>query len=273
MKKLFLFLIGVSIVIASCTKTSEKEDEQPDPTGPDPQPVQKALVLEQTGTWCGACPGAAAILHSLGGQYGKQIIPIAVHGGNNADPMEIDCFNSFRSDRMNSSFPSFFVPHERISSSESIVKNDIDVQLAWTPVKAGVDFIATKEGNIMNVELKVRFFQGAAETYYLSVYLLENGIDGGPGTGAYEQTSGGAGYTHEHVLRACASGANFWGDILNPSGAVAAGAEFDKTFNLTLDPSWNAANVYVVAVVWQMNQSGTPVAYLYVNGKDNRQVH
>jgi hypothetical protein len=267
MKKLLVLLLGLSIAFASCNKKKDKDDDTP--TGPDPQPIQYALVLEQTGTWCGACPGAAAILHSLDGQYGAQIIPIAVHGSN-GDPMETDCYSSFRSDRTHSSFPSFFVPHARISASQTTVSDSIDWQLSWSPVVAGVDFIATQEGNAINVELKVRFFQGSGETFYLSVYLLEDGIDGGPNAGAYAQTSGGTDYTHEHVLRLSSSGVNFWGDILNTSGAVSAGQEFDKTYSLNIDPTWNAANVYVAAVIWKMNNSGNPVSYMYVNGKDNR---
>ena len=98
---------------------------------------------------------------------------------------------------------------------------------------------------------------------------MENDIDGGPDAGAYTQTSGGAGYKHQHVLRRSSTDANFWGELLNTS-AVTADKEISKTYDLYIDPSWNADNIYVAAVIWRQNISGNPVNFMYVNGKDNR---
>ncbi len=263
MKKILYLLLGIAITFSAC-----KKDDDDDDKGPDPQKKQYALVLELTGTWCGACPGAATTLHNLDGIYGSDMVPIAVHGSN-GDPMEISCYSSFRSDRSSSSFPSFFVPHERIGNNQSTVAADIDAQLAWSPVVAGVDFITTKTGTELKVEAKVRFFEASDETFLLSIFLLENGIDGGPDAGAYKQTSGGTGYTHEYVLRDCASGSIFWGESLNTS-SVTPNQEFEKEHTFTINPEWNSDNVYVACVIWQVNTSGTPVQYLYVNAKDNR---
>lgn len=253
MKKLIILLVLPMLMLTlSCDKDKDK------PTGPEALQVQRGAIFKQTGTWCGACPSAAATFTTLFGQYGDDFIGIANHGAN-GDPMENSpVFSSFRSDRNSSGFPGLFIDG-LITQSEA--SNEIASWLSKT-CTAGVDFINELSGDTMLVDAQVKFFESLTGQYYLSVFVLENGIDGGPDAGAYAQTSGSAGYTHDHVMRTVQTMTDFYGEYItmDPTAEVV----IDKSYKINLDPSWVKENLYVAAVVWRYDPSGSP-RFQYVN--------
>jgi len=128
-------------------------------------------MLEQTGTWCGACPSAATILHELGSKYGNRIVSLAMHG-DNGDPMEISAFNSFRYDRNSSSFPSFFIPEERVTTSQSSCESAINTAKSKT-VKAAIAIESKIADGKITVRTKTKFFSALTGNYYLAIYVTE----------------------------------------------------------------------------------------------------
>ncbi len=254
MKKLSIILLSFLLVFAACKKDDEEEE------GLVPAEQINVVVLEQTGTWCGACPSAANILHQLDAKYGNRIIGLAIHGAN-GDPMEIDAFGSFRQDRNSSSFPSFFITEDRINTSMAACEAAIDAKKAET-VKAAIAIKSTIEGGVITVETLTKYYGALTGDYYLSVYVTEDGIDGGSNSGSYAQTSGGSDYKHEHVLRATSVNGNFWGEKIstNPS----ADSEVSKTISISVDSGWNTSKIHVSAVLWKYDPSGSNT-YVFVN--------
>ena len=104
MKGYFCLLIVLGI--ASCSKNDRLEDSW------IPEQKKQVVIMQQTGTWCGACPGGATVLRNLVNEFESEVVPIAIHGGYD-DPMRISCFSNFRSDRSYSGFPSFFIKMPR----------------------------------------------------------------------------------------------------------------------------------------------------------------
>ena len=255
MKKLTLILLAFVLIASAC-----KKDEDEDEAKLVPVKQINVVVLEQTGTWCGACPSAATVLHGLGEKYGKRIIGLAIHGAN-GDPMEISAFGSFRQDRNSSSFPSFFITEDRINTSKTACEAAIDAKKA-EPVKAAIAISSTIENGKISVQTLTKFYSALSGDYYLSVYVTENGIDGGPSSGAYKQTSGGADYKHEHVLRATSVDGNFWGEKIVTSPG--ADSEVEKSFTIPVGAGWNTSKLHVSAVLWKMETSGNN-SYVFVN--------
>lgn len=234
--------------------------------GPEALQKQRAGIFKQTGTWCGACPGAATTFNNLYSQFGDDFIGIANHGAN-GDPMENPpVFSSFRSDRNSSGFPGLFID-ALISQSEAA--NEITGWLAKT-CEAGVDLLHELSGDTMKVDVQVKFFNNMSGQYYLSVFVLENGIDGGPDAGAYAQTSGGSGYTHDHVMRTVQTMTDFYGEYITQDPI--AEDVIDKTYNIPLDASWVKENLYVAAVIWRFDPNGTP-RFNYVNAIQKGNTH
>ena len=230
MKKITLCLLALIFLFISCGKNDQLEPIE------DWTPSQsiQVVVLEQTGTWCGACPNGASVLRSLDEEYGDQIVPIAIHGSNN-DPMQISCYSNFRSDRSNSKFPSFFITENRISTSLSTAKTKVNNKLSGD-VNAAIAIKKTINANDIIIETKTKFFNAMEGDYYLSVYITEDDIDGGTGSGAYKQSNGGSNYKHDHVLRASATDNNFWGELI--ASEPIANNSIEKTYTIAKETNW-----------------------------------
>ena len=133
-------------------------------------------------------------------------------------------------------------------------------QLKNRTAVAAVTFANEKVGDKMNVNTMVKFFSGTSGDYYLSVYLLESGMDGSASAGNYAQNgTSDPIYKHDFVLRTAATPNNAYGEKI-ATGTISAGTVVKKSYSITIDPSWNQ-NVYVAAVLWKLN--GT--MYEYVN--------
>lgn len=108
----------------------------------------------------------------------------------------------------------------------------------------------------MNVTAKVQFFgaQAAGKDYRLAVYVVEDNI-----ISSQQVTGSGlvSGYHHRNLLRAT-NGTDYKGEKINTSAAVTADQQFDKSYAITLNSSWNTANLKLIAVIWDVPASGKP---------------
>lgn len=273
MKKLFLLLLPIAF-FASCNDDSTVEVEGcTDPNGLNynayatvddgscitPLQKQGAFALNYTATWCGPCGDwGAPKIHDME-ESGSPVVAITAHASG--DPMFISTlYNSFSSVRpTGGGIPSFWA-----GDTDDGGPGDITSQLSQTP-PAGIEFLSARVGNEMNVKVKVVFFENVTGEYYLSVYVLEDGIDGSASSGQYAQNgvANPDNYKHDFVLRAVATPDNAYGEML-ASGSIAAGTGFDKTYAIPVDGTWN--DVYAAVCIWK--KDGT--FYSFVNSLKKR---
>jgi len=257
MKKLTFILLAFILVATACKK--DDEENQDGTSNLSPTAKQKGFAINYTATWCGHCGNwGAPLIHD----YAKDApngVTICAHAGG--DPMNNPLYNSFRADRTTGGgIPSFWVGDQKTTD-----KNAMKTLLASGDAVAGVDYSYSKEGGVMTVKVKVKFFASGSGDFYLSVLVLEDGIDGSSSAGQYKQSGTSTSYPnddykHDFVLRASSVSGNAYGELIasNP----AKDKEFTKEYKISIDNSWK--NVYPVAIIWK-KESGNAPEYKFVN--------
>lgn len=261
MKKLSLLLLAFVLVLGACKKEEETDAEALNPTA-----TQKGFAIEYTSTTCSICGSKGGPLIHKYAEDAPNSVVLALHVNGSSDPMANNQLSyGFSDDRPSGGgIPSFWVGDEKTST------NDQDAMLnliATGNAIAGVDIKYTKEGDNMKVETLTKFFGAGTGDYYLSVYILENGIDGSS-TAPTGYVQPGASYSypnddykHDFVIRAASVGNNVMGEkiVTDPT----ADQEISKSYTIALDPSWEKT-LYAVAVIWKYDMNGT-IKYSYVN--------
>ena len=258
MKKLTFILMAFVLIVSAC----KKDDETEEPEALNPTAAQKGFTIEYTSTTCPTCGGTGGpLLHKYADDAPEGAI-IALHVNGNHDPM---CNNSLSygfSDRPSGGgIPSFWVGDTKTSD-----ENAMKTLLASGDAVVGVDLKFNVADGKMTVETLTKFFSSATGDYYLSVYIIENGVDGSsnapegyvqPGT-TYSYPNDD--YKHDFIMRACTAG-NVYGELLvnNPE----KDKEFSKTYTITVDADWKR-NLQAIAVIWKLDNNATP-SHVYVN--------
>ena len=135
--------------------------------------------------------------------------------------------------------------------TRTAIKNLVDSTYNDPPL-ASCSFTETQAGSVLTVHATTEFFRDTTGEYYLSVILIENDVvapQNGIGNEAH----------HMDVLRASMSPSVF--GVTLASGAIRAHSVIDKTFSITLDPSWKKEDLSVACLIWKKEGS----AYSYVN--------
>ena len=108
---------------------------------------------------------------------------------------------------------------------------------------------------------------GVTDDFYLSVFLLEDGIDGSFSSGLYRQAGTlmsypNDDYTHDFVLRLSATGSEAYGEkiVEHPE----KGQVILREYSFPIKP-YKKQNVYPVAVLWKYDPSGSKPYYKYIN--------
>lgn len=264
MKKLAVLLFAFALIASGCSKD---EEEEPDPVQAlNPTAAQKGFCIEYTSTTCSICGSKGGpLLHKYSEDAPNSVV-IALHVNGNSDPMANNQLSyGFSNDRPSGGgIPSFWVGDLKTSYSDQDAMNTL---VASGNAIAGVDLKYNVEGGNMKVETLTKFFGTGTGDYNLSVYVLEDGIDGSstapagyvqPGTSSSYPNDD---YKHNFVIRAASMNNSVMGEkiITNP----ASGKEISNTYSIPLDPSWSS-NVYAVAVIWKYDPNGT-LEYSYVN--------
>ena len=263
MKKIALVLMAFVLIASACKKD---EEEEVDPNALNPTAAQKGFAIEYTSTTCSICGSKGGPLIKKYSVDAPHSVVIALHVNGNSDPMANNQLSyGFRNDRPSGGgIPSFWVGDTKTSTNNQEAMNDL---VKSGSAIAGVDIKFTKEGNNMKVETLTKFFDAGTGDYYLSVYVLEDGIDGSS-TAPAGYVQPGASYSypnddykHNFVIRAASAGNNVMGELIasNP----AKDKEIAKNYTITLDPSWEKT-LYAVAVIWKYDANGT-IQYSYVN--------
>ena len=251
------------LVISSCEKISEAE------LIPDNQ--QRAFMGEVTSTTCGVCGGIGSENFNLikKNNSGK-IIALAFHCNYPLDSMQSPLFNSYENSRpTGGGIPSFHIGDK--STPPNGMQAYVDSILMKSP-EAQIKFSNVIEGDSMKITSKIKFFKNVTGDYYVSFYLCEHDIDGGSTAGVgYKQTSGGADYKHNNVVRAGNAANNAYGEKITALESTPANTIYNYNCGIYINPRWNKSKLYVSAVIWK--KTTIPIAYCqysFVNGWDTQ---
>lgn len=248
MKKFAIIFFGFILILSSCNKDEEGDD----PADQSMTPVQEqwGLAINYTATWCGPCGNwGAPLIHEL--SDAGNVVAITVH--TSGDPMyHANLYASFNADRpVGGGIPSFW-----IGDKKSNIVGYMETLLQQTPI-AGMALEHTKTDSTMTVKTKTAFFSEGSGKFFLSVLILENGIDGSESAGDYKQNGviDPAIYKHDFVLRASSIGDNSYGEeiVANP----AKGTAVEKAYTIPINPAWGP-QLYPVAILWHVDLSGDP---------------
>ncbi len=265
MRKLSLFLIATILIITSC----KKDDKEVEPIifNPlnndlsrdlEPNDTQNGFAINYTATWCGICgdKGAPILENYVNNAPKGAVITAHIEG----DPMINTLVTSFKTDRTYSGTPTFWVGDSKTSSISAI-----STLLATGNANAGVDYSYEISGNTMTIKTKTKFYNTFTGDAYLSILVLEDGINGNSSAGQYEQSGTSSSYPddnyfHNYVLRNSSVSGNAYGEKIasTPSSDI----EIEKTYTITIDSSWE--NIYPVAIVWEYIPGAKP-EYKYIN--------
>jgi hypothetical protein len=259
MNKLGFILLAFVLVFAACKKDEEENKDELQPTA-----KQKGFSIEWTSITCSICGASGGPLIHKYQKDAPNSVNIALHV-NSSDAMKIEnnIYFGFSGDRPSGGgIPSFWVGDEKVSTSGSDNKM-IDLVKSGDAI-AGIDYTYEKSGNTFTVTTKTKFFSAGTGEYTMSIFLLEDGIDGSS-TAATGYKQAGASYSypnddykHDFVMRAALQ--NVMGDVIatNPT----SGKEIDKTFKITSKSEWK--KVYPVVVLWKHDPNAT-IKYSFVN--------
>lgn len=253
MKKTGLFILVLLSVIISCKKDNNA------PADPDQNltPVKKqwGFALNYTATWCYYCgEWGAPLIHQFADA--GDVVAITVHTQN--DPMFNGMlFNSLSSERpTGGGIPSFWVGD--VQTTEMSV---MAVLLDQSPTVA-IAIHSEQTGDSLKVKTLTRFYSADTSEYFLSVLVLEDGIDGSASAGEYAQNGSvnPDSYKHDFVLRASTVPSNAYGESLTESPSE--GAEIERNYSIYISPEWD--DVYAVAILWRVDLWNSP-AFKFVN--------
>jgi thiol-disulfide isomerase/thioredoxin len=265
-----LFIILLTLVSTSCKKKEGCTD--PNAINYDAEAKKdngscilvtesrKALLIEFTAAWCPPCGsyGAPTFVKMLE-DYGDKVVAIASHGSNNQpDGMTNDYSNAFVKNFPIGGWPSFYLGNKTTTSGT--IENDINNEFSMPIVASGALTYKIVNDKI-EIKSKVEFFQEAIGDYYLGIYVIESGIDGGASAanGFVQKGTTDLNYKHNHVLRTGAVQSVFGVKITN--GTATKGFSIAKDYNITIDSKWVADNLEVVGIIFKQNGA----TFEYVN--------
>jgi hypothetical protein len=273
MKKLiipavFIFLSG--LLLSSCDKINPPYTEDnnlpvdttecPIPDFPVKTQHNKVVLLEEyTGHYCPNCPTAATIAHNMVNKYPDSLIVIAVHSGYFAGqfPPEYTLnLTNTTGETLHDYFginPNPAAIFNRKSINGSLID---EAYAAWeSDFLSVVDTLPVLDMQIINnyneaekkvcIHIQTEYLVDLDRSLKLAVYITEDSITGNQKTNVSPYII--PNYVFMNVLRGAVN--NTWGDDLSTT-AITAGTKKISNYKLSLDPSWNDDQCYIVAFVY-----------------------
>ena len=225
------------------------------------EPINKVIVEDYTGTWCGYCPPVANAIYELKEVY-DNIISVGIH---NNDELTIDQESDLRSELGISGFPSarlnrtisWLDPYQfsevnSLLSEENNVAISINSTLENVELEVGLRIVSNVE--LVNHKLVIylvesnlvydqaNYFNYVEDSYF---YNLGNPIEN---------------YSHQDVLRKSIT--NISGNILE---LIQPLTDYKFNFNVELNPDFVVENLAIVAIVVDSNNNAINSQYGEVN--------
>lgn len=255
MKKLTFILLAFVLIASAC----KKDEDEDDATKLAPSAKQNGFAINYTATWCGPCGDWGAPKINNYASDGPNGAVITAHASS--DPMNNPLYGSFSAVReTGGGIPAFWVGDTKTSNDGAMA-----ALVASGDAAAGVDYTYEVSGTTMTIKTKTKFFAPTGGKYFLSVLVLEDGIDGSSSAGQYKQNGTTSSYPednykHNFVLRKSSISGQAYGEEI--ATAPAKDSEVEKEYTITLDGSWS--NPYPVAIIWEMDATASP-QYKFVN--------
>ncbi len=225
------------------------------------EPINKVVVEDYTGTWCGYCPPVAHAIYELKEVY-DNIISVGIH---NNDELTIDQESDLRSELGISGFPSarlnrtisWFDPYQ-ISEVNSLLSEENNVAISIKSELENID-LEVKLRIVSNVELV---------NHKLVIYLLESNL-------IYDQSNyfnyvedsyfynlGNPieNYSHLDVLRKSIT--NISGNTLD---LIQPLTDYKFNFNVEISPDFVQENLAIVAMIVDSNNNAINSQFSEVN--------
>ena len=223
-------------------------------------PKQKIVVEDYTGTWCGYCPRVTASIEAIH-EVTDDITVVAIH---NDDEMSIPIEEDLRNE-----FDVFGFPAGRINRTVKW-QNPQDPQdvisIAGLDTDLAIGISSSVNGNNLNVKVTVAS-ENAIDNVKLVVYLVEDNIladqvnyyDNDPTSPYYQQGNPIVDFEHNDVLRASLS--DVFGNAISSTAAL---EDYTSSFQATLSPDYVVANLKIVAMVVQQDNTALNGQYATV---------
>ena len=227
--------------------------------------IQRVLLEQHTGTWCGWCPDGTVVVEEILDLYGDQVIGVKVHNG---DAMVIPEQAVIANALGLTGFPTASINRKRFGDSvflgrgtwrascEALMQQraSAEVDCFYTLDKGARVVTIQVAANIvepMDVPLRFNAFiveddvVGSGYGYDQSNYLSSrSGYEDNP---YYDQPSSISGYHHMSVVRTMLGGA--WGVAGDLPASVAAGEFYTHEFEAQIDEDWDMDHLYFVGVL------------------------
>ncbi len=223
--------------------------------------IRKVLLEKYTGHHCPGCPAGVDRAKMLQDHYGDKLVVVSIHAGwfARVTPGEFDY--DFSTETGEEFYDFFGVSVNPIGM---INRNEYEGSLllspsAWaeamveyiddTPqFQLGINMLHHEADNELEVAVEVAALENSDCLYYLSVFLLEDGIVKPQKTNDASYPGGVImDYEHNNVLRKGINGT--WGDQLNES-SITAESQFVKNYMVSIDEEWVLENTSIVAFVY-----------------------
>ena len=213
------------------------------------KPKRAVLIEEFTGQNCPNCPEGHTFIAQLREQYGSSFIPVSIHASNLSIPAGSNPMltglgttdgETYYKNAGSPVLPSGVVDRRSGALGRGEWANNVRQELereapAAIEISAEVAADASKSLSV-NVNIKPT----ADIDGHLQVWLVESGIVAFQINGSNYDFN----YVHDHVFRASVNGVE--GEAFRASKNVFT----DKSYTYTLDDSWKAENMAVVAFIY-----------------------
>lgn len=231
--------------------------------------AQRFVVLEEfTGHYCNNCPDGAREIARLKGEYGDQIIPIAIHAtqqfaaprtaaGKYSTDFRVEGGHgeTYLGDLNIGALPQGIVSRttssgRQISQWESdflAIRNN--APLASLTIK---NFYASTD-TIVRTRIEINWLNTSSENYNLQVHLLESNVIDWQLDGPTDVPD----YNHKHILRKVVNGT--YGKALKDA---TIGSKETIEYITTFKNAWKPENIEVVAFVFNSD----PNSYEIIQG-------
>ena len=276
MKRIFTFLLVATLFTTatqSCKKKTtavkgckdpnslnfNKEATEDDGTCQNAEDRQRYFIMDITGTWCPPCgsygiPGFAKAIELIGHE---NLVAMSVHSSDImscAAGNELMAYAQYKTTSVpriaggsTLIFPAGV--YSDVNATAAKIKTESDKTTSLAPVVNS--YVGkTVSGSKVTLNIKSKFFTATNGDYYVSAYVLEDGI-----VASQALSTGGSNATqvHDHVLRG-AFGATF--GVALASGAIEMGKVVSKDLTINLNSSWKTDKLSYAVVIWNKDAAG-----------------